>query len=54
MHVLRGGSVAKIWIDPVEVEYNRGYGSSELNAIVKLTQANQNTLLEAWYEHFDD
>ncbi len=30
VHVIRGENVAKIWIVPVSVEYNRGYISPNL------------------------
>jgi len=52
MHIIRGESVAKIWLVPVSVEYNRGYNQSDLNRIVQLTLKNQERLLEAWNDHF--
>lgn len=52
MHVIDGRKVVKIWLDPVEVEYNRGYNRTEVNRIVKLTEENLEQLLEAWNEHF--
>ena len=52
VHVFRGGSQAKIWLAPVAVAYNRGYGSAELNRVVKLTEWHQRELLEAWNGHF--
>jgi hypothetical protein len=45
--------VAKIWLESLEVEYNRGYDKGELNKILKLTERNEAKLLEAWHEHFD-
>ena len=52
MHIIRGESVAKIWLVPVSVEYNRGYNQFDLNRIVQLTLKNQERLLEAWNDHF--
>ena len=52
MHVLRGDKAAKIWLQPVAVEYNHGYNSSELNRILRLTRKNQNSLLETWNAYF--
>ena len=52
MHVIRGEKEAKIWLQPVVVEYNRGYNVPELNRILKLTRQNQTKLLEVWNEHF--
>ena len=53
VHVIRVENVAKIWLTPIELEYNRGYNRSELNRIMKLTRDNRQKLLEAWHEHFD-
>ena len=53
MHVLDGNKVAKIWLQPVALEYNRGYNGSELNDILKLTRQNQTQLLNTWHEHFN-
>lgn len=52
VHVIRDELVAKIWLDPITVEYNRGYNGPELNRIVKLTETNRARLLEAWNAHF--
>ena len=52
MHVIREQNVTKIWLNTLEVEYNRGYNRTELNRIVRLTKENQRRLLEAWHEHF--
>jgi hypothetical protein len=53
VHVIRAECVAKIWLDPLEIESNRGYNRPELNRILKLTEQNETKLLEAWHEHFD-
>ena len=52
VHVLRNNSVAKIWLRPISLQYNREYHSSELNTILRLTRDNQMELLEAWYAYF--
>lgn len=52
MHVIRDEQVAKIWLQPVVVEYNRGYNQSELNRILRLTRQNQQKLLEVWDAYF--
>ena len=53
VHVIHADDVAKIWLNPVEVEYNRGYNRPELNRVLKLTEQNQTRLLEAWNEYFN-
>ncbi|MEK9139238.1 MAG: DUF4160 domain-containing protein [Bacteroidota bacterium] len=52
MHVLRGDNEAKIWLVPVEVEWNEGYNTRELNRIVGLINEHQQELLEMWNDHF--
>ena len=52
VHVFRGGNVAKIWLQPVVVEYNYGYPQAELNRILKLTRQHQSRLLETWNAYF--
>lgn len=53
VHVIHDDNEAKIWLDPVQLEYNRGYQRAELNRVLKLTEQNQTRLLEAWHEYFD-
>ena len=45
MHVIRGEAEAKIWLQPVVVEYNRRHSTSELNRILRLTRQHQTHLL---------
>lgn len=52
MHVIRGEKEAKVWLEPVTVEYNRGYSQPELNKIVRLTRLHRSKLLETWNAHF--
>ena len=52
MHVIHSEKVAKVWLTPVEVEYNRGYNRAELNRIVRLAKANREQLLQVWHEYF--
>ncbi len=52
MHVIRGEDEAKIWLQPVDIEYNHGYNRAELNRIVRLTRQHQDRLLEAWNVYF--
>ena len=52
VHVIRGEKVAKIWLSPVELEYNHGYNQREINDILQLVRDNQARLLEFWYDYF--
>ncbi len=52
MHVIKAENVAKVWLQPIQLQYNHGYNLSEMNRILRLTRRNQERLLEAWYEYF--
>ena len=52
VHVIRGEAEAKIWLQPVVVEYNRRYNTPELNRIFRLTCRHQAQLLEVWNAYF--
>lgn len=53
VHVIRGGSEARVWLEPVELEYNHGYHRPELNRVLRMTEENRELLLRNWHEHFD-
>jgi hypothetical protein len=52
VHVIRAEKVAKVWLQPIEVESNHGYRESELNKVVRLINEHQTRFLEAWDAHF--
>ncbi len=52
VHIIKAENEAKVWLQPVSLQHNHGYKSSELNRILKLTRQHQNELLEAWYDYF--
>ena len=53
VHIIHDDNEAKIWLEPIRTEYNRGYNRAELNRVLKLTERNQARLLEAWHEYFN-
>lgn len=53
MHVLQDNNETKVWLQPIEVEYNRGYNKAKMNRILKLTKQNQQKLLEMWNAYFN-
>jgi hypothetical protein len=53
VHVIKAERVAKIWLQSLELEHNRGYNKAEMNRVLKLTEQNKAKLLEAWHEYFD-
>ena len=52
VHVLRGECEAKLWLEPVHIEYNRRYNPAEMNRILKLTQRHKTRFLEVWHAYF--
>jgi hypothetical protein len=53
VHVIQGENVAKIWLQPIALEYNHGYNRAEINRILRLAAEHQEDLSEAWYEYFE-
>ena len=52
VHVSRERKVAKIWLSPVHMEYNYGFGANELRRIAALVRRHEVDLLEAWDDYF--
>ncbi|MBE0658194.1 MAG: DUF4160 domain-containing protein [Bryobacteraceae bacterium] len=52
VHVEREDSTAKFWLEPVRLEYSRGFGRPEIVRIERLVSQNAATLLRAWHEYF--
>ena len=52
VHVDRGDSSAKVWLEPVSLARNLGFRASDLTRIMGLVRANQALLLESWHGHF--
>jgi hypothetical protein len=50
--VSREQKAAKFWLEPVKLEYNRGFSPTELNKIETTVQDNQAHLLKAWHDYF--
>ena len=51
IHVERDDSEAKFWLEPVNEEYNLGFGGAELRKVQRLVEENHGTLMESWHEH---
>jgi hypothetical protein len=50
VHVRKGGSVAKFWLDPVRLAYNEGFKKQEVGAILGILEAHETELIQAWNE----
>lgn len=52
IHVERERSRAKFWLDPVRLEYSRGFGQVEINRLQRLVEKNREFFLRKWDEYF--
>ena len=52
VHVRKGRSEAKIWLQPVAVAKAVDVADHELNEIVRKIEDRNEALLEAWHDHF--
>jgi hypothetical protein len=52
VHVRKGDSVAKLWLQPVELAFSRGFTRPELRRIRELTFEHQAFFIEKWNEYF--
>ena len=53
IHVRRDEREAKFWLEPVRLEWNRGFTMRELNVLEGLVQEHAETLVRAWREYFE-
>ncbi len=54
IHIDRDRLSTKFWLEPVSLARNLGFSAKELRQLQSIVQENQQSLLEAWYEHFGD
>jgi hypothetical protein len=52
IHVEHGDSVAKFWLNPVELAESHGFRAHELNRLRALVIEQRSTFMEAWNAHF--
>ncbi|MEO8224151.1 MAG: DUF4160 domain-containing protein [Gammaproteobacteria bacterium] len=52
VHVERDSLVAKFWLAPVELAWNRGFNQSELRRIHAIIATRQTALPEKWHGYF--
>jgi len=53
VHVRRENSIAKYLLAPPRLQFYKRFARHELRAIERLIEENQETLMEAWHEYFD-
>jgi len=52
IHVEKSDSLAKFWLDPVELVNSYGFSAKEISRVRRLVVENQQTLINAWHEYF--
>jgi hypothetical protein len=52
VHVERDAKLAKFLLDPVRLQWSRGFSATELGRIQELIEECQEELLEGWDELF--
>lgn len=52
-HVKRDRQLVKFRLSPVSLAKNRGFKDPELNAIPRLVEEYEQTVLDAWHDYFD-
>jgi len=52
VHVQKGDSVAKLWLQPVDLAFARGFNRSEIGRIREITLEYQAFFVERWNEYF--
>ena len=53
IHVQRERLLAKFWLQPISLASSTGFAAAELNKLLGLVEAHQQTFQEAWNEFFD-
>jgi hypothetical protein len=52
VHIERDDSEAKFWLDPVRLEWSRGFGRKEIGRLQQIIEENRQQLLGSWHEYF--
>lgn len=52
IHVQRERLLAKFWLKPVSLDSSSGFPAQELNKLLGMVEAHQQTFVEAWDEFF--
>jgi hypothetical protein len=52
LHIDKAGSTAKIWLEPVKVEYNEGFSAAQMRFILKTINENYTYIIDRWKTYF--
>jgi len=54
VHIEKEDKIAKFWLDPVRLQRSGGFRAIEINDLQKKIQDNQEKIIEAWNEYFNN
>ena len=54
IHVECEGHIAKVWLDPIQLQNSGGFKRSEINKILLIIFEHQKAFQEAWDEYFSN
>ncbi len=52
IHVEREGSRAKFWLEPVRLEWNRGFSRHEVREVRRTVESHRDELVRCWDDYF--
>ena len=52
VHIDKGGSSAKVWLEPVGLARNIGFPAKDINVMLTMVRDNREQMLEAWHGYF--
>jgi hypothetical protein len=52
VHVERGDSLAKFWLDPIRLQRSSGFNGAEIRLIQRMIAEHHSQLVEAWNVYF--
>lgn len=52
IHIEKGGSACKFWLQPLALSRNEGFRQHELNEIYRIIEGHHGYLLEQWRARF--
>lgn len=53
VHIERDDSIAKFWLEPVQIDRSLAFGRAELNRTQRLVLEHKSRSLEAWHDYFN-
>ena len=52
VHIEADDYIAKVWLDPIRLQYSGGFNRSDINRILSIIKEHQIEIMEAWNAYF--